>query len=165
MITKAQTRDIRARIAALRSEIIGIADGLRDHLDTAGSRHAQRVLRCGASDLDIAESALRLEADQDGEVTSPGLAAAPSTRTPGKRVARQPIPVIPLIPVVRAGFILRAAGSSRHFFSSYIKGEMQYVEDRDHAWFTESRDVASAMVLDLALRADQEFEITPHTHE
>lgn len=64
----------------------------------------------------------------------------------------------------KQGFILKAEGSTRHFFGSYIKGEMQYVEDRDYAWFTADRDIASAMVLDLALRAGENFEIVPHVH-
>lgn len=61
MLTKAQTVAISTRIEALRRKTIDLADGLRDHHDTTGSREAQRVLRCAASDLDIAGASIRLE--------------------------------------------------------------------------------------------------------
>lgn len=61
MLTKAQTVAITTRIETLRRKITDLADGLRDHHGTPGSREAQRVLRCAASDLDIAGASLRLE--------------------------------------------------------------------------------------------------------
>lgn len=62
------------------------------------------------------------------------------------------------------GYILKAHGTTRHYFATFIRGDMQYVEDPDYAWFTTDRDVASAMVLGLAVRAGEEFEIVPHSH-
>jgi hypothetical protein len=70
----------------------------------------------------------------------------------------------PRLDVTKQGFILRAESSTRYFFSSYIRDEMQHVEDRNYAWFTTDRDTANAMVLDLALRAGENFEVVPHAH-
>jgi hypothetical protein len=64
----------------------------------------------------------------------------------------------------KSGFILRAEGSTRHFFSSYLKNEMQHVEDRNCAWFTTDHNTAHTMVLELTIRTGQKFEILPHTH-
>lgn len=62
------------------------------------------------------------------------------------------------------GFILKAEGTARHFFCSYVKGTMQYTDDRDCAWFTTHHDTAIAMALDLAIRAKENFEIFPYGH-
>ena len=61
MITKAQTVALATLIEALCRKVTDLADGLRDHHATSGSREAQRRLRCAASDLDIAGASLRLE--------------------------------------------------------------------------------------------------------
>ena len=63
------------------------------------------------------------------------------------------------------GFILRAEGSSRHFFGSYIRNEMQHVEDRNCAWFTTHRETATAMALELTIETGENFEVVPHSHD
>lgn len=65
---------------------------------------------------------------------------------------------------MRSGYTLKAEGSTRHFFATYVRGDLQYVEDQNYAWFTESRDLATAMALDLALRANVSFEVVPYAH-
>lgn len=67
--------------------------------------------------------------------------------------------------VARAGFILRAENSPRHFFSSYIRGATHHVEDRNCAWFTMNRDTANMMAIDLALRTGEHFEVVPYSHD
>ena len=64
----------------------------------------------------------------------------------------------------RPGFILRTEDSKHHFFSSYIKGEMQCVEAGNHAWFTMHRETADAMALELALQTGESFEVVPYAH-
>ena len=64
----------------------------------------------------------------------------------------------------RPGFILRTEDSKHHFFSSYIRGEMQCVEADNHAWFTMHRETADAMALELALQTGESFEIVPYVH-
>jgi hypothetical protein len=70
----------------------------------------------------------------------------------------------PRTDVPTQGFILRAEGSTRHFFSAYIRNEMQYVEDRNYAWFTTDHHAACMMALDLLLRGEH-FEVVPHMHD
>lgn len=48
---------------------------------------------------------------------------------------------------MRSGYTLKAEGSTRHFFATYVRGDLQYVEDQNYAWFTESRDRALAAYL------------------
>ncbi len=66
----------------------------------------------------------------------------------------------------RAGYILIAEGSTRHFFSSYIRHDgVEYVEDRNYAWFTQDRTVADQMATDLEVKTGQAFTVVPHSHE
>jgi hypothetical protein len=58
--------------------------------------------------------------------------------------------------------VLTTYSSAPREIGTFIQNVMQYVEDRDYAWFTMDRDAANAMVLDLALRAGENFEIIPH---
>lgn len=101
MTTRTQTKNIVAKLVELRDQIAEIADGLHGDRDASGSRHAERVLRCAASDIEIARSSLRLQADRDDEITSPGRPAArPSpaavaAAVVGPRSARQSIPTPP----------------------------------------------------------------------
>jgi hypothetical protein len=64
----------------------------------------------------------------------------------------------------RPGFILRTEDSKHHFFSSYIKGEVQCVEAGNHAWFTMHRETATTMALELALQTGASFEVVPYAH-
>lgn len=64
---------------------------------------------------------------------------------------------------MRNGYILRAKGTSSSYFHNCIKS-LEIVTDRDYAWFTESLDVASSMIIDLYLRLEIEFMIEKYTH-
>lgn len=66
---------------------------------------------------------------------------------------------------MRAGYILQAAlVTSGHYFQSAVRGELVVVSDPDHAWFTESLDAASSVLIDLFSLRHGEFRIVPHTH-
>ena len=64
----------------------------------------------------------------------------------------------------RLGFILKTEDSKHHFFSSYIRDEVQFVEAGNHAWFTMHRETADAMALELALQTGESFEVVPYAH-
>lgn len=66
----------------------------------------------------------------------------------------------------KRGFVLKATdGLPRPYFYSFIRGQLNHVDNKDCAWFTESRDLANAMAADLYLRASVSYFVVEHIHE
>lgn len=68
---------------------------------------------------------------------------------------------------MKKGFILKSKKFTlgNYYVVSCIGGIMEYTSDPKEAWFTESRDLATAMSFDLMLnRKNEEFEILDFTH-
>lgn len=64
---------------------------------------------------------------------------------------------------MKKGYVLKATNTTSHYFSTYIREDLQMVEDPNYAWFTESLDLASAMLIDLTLKG-MDFRIREHSY-
>jgi hypothetical protein len=70
--------------------------------------------------------------------------------------------------MARTGYILRTTldqdGPTRYFVQALVGHPLVLDENPDRAWFTESLNDASVVLIDLFARQHGEFRIVPHTH-
>ena len=70
--------------------------------------------------------------------------------------------------MARTGYILRTTldqdGPTRYFVSALVGQDLKLDEDPSRAWFTESLNDASVVLIDLFARHHGEFRIVFHTY-